>query len=316
MPTNPTTVRRIRLGVGEWYGHVLSGLSPAKRKEFADLQVAPAASRPMMYCPFLSTVDLRSPCNKPGGVCSMRNYEYDEDTGTAFVASGDIGSLRPVCPNRFQEDSLARSWVGETLLGTDSPASISEVGFLTAIGKDGQPTNADVGRIDLVLFREDSVPLDWCAVEMQAVYITGPSIQADFRTLRRHAGEGLPFPPVNHRLDYRSSGPKRLMPQLQIKVPTLRRWGKKMAVIVDRGFYDALGPMEVVSSVSNSDIGWFVLDIVEDDAGDRAHLTRSTVHYTTLERAVEGLTAGIPVSREEFERRVLDKYGRVSVHKP
>jgi hypothetical protein len=106
------------------------------------------------------------------------------------------------------------------------------------------------------------------------------------------------------------------MPQLQIKVPTLRRWGQKMAVVVDRGFYSALGPMELVQHVSNCDIAWFVLDIVEDTEGDGAHLEGSTVHLTTLERAVEGLTAGRPVSREEFERRVLAKYARAGALRP
>lgn len=191
----------LRLGIGEWYGHVLSRLSPSQRKEFADLQAIPAASRPTQPCPFISTSDHRYPCTKPGGVCSMRNYEYDAQSDGAKVASGETGSLRPVCPNRFREASLIHRWVGEALLGTDSPVAISEVGFLTAVGRDGQPTGADVGRIDLVLFRDQSSPLEWCAVEMQAVYITGPSIQADFRALRQRTGAELPFPPVHHRLD-------------------------------------------------------------------------------------------------------------------
>jgi len=161
-----------------------------------------------------------------------------------------------------------------------------------------------------VLLKDSKAPLEWCALEVQAVYITGPSIQADFRALRDHRGDGLPFPPAIHRLDYRSSGPKRLMPQLQIKVPTLRRWGKKMAVAVDSGFFGALSPMQAVGDVSNCDIAWFVLDILEEDDSDRAQLVRNTVHLTTLERAVEGLTAGTPVSREEFERRILAKYER------
>lgn len=89
-----------------------------------------------------------------------------------------------------------------------------------------------------------------------------------------------------------------------------------MAVVVDRGFYSALGPMELVQQVSNCDIAWFVLDIVEEPTGDRAHLEATTVHLTTLERAVEGLAAGKPVSREEFERRVLAKYARIEGRRP
>jgi hypothetical protein len=64
------------------------------------------------------------------------------------------------------------------------------------------------------------------------VYFYGASMTAEFKMLRYHEAAGVPFL-AGHRPDYRSSGPKRLMPQLQIKVPSLRRWGKKMAVVVD-----------------------------------------------------------------------------------
>ncbi len=98
------------------------------------------------------------------------------------------------------------------------------------------------------------------------------------------------------------------MPQLQIKVPTLRRWGKKMCVLVDRMFFDALGRMETVPDVSNCDIAWFVVRYDEDEEG--AHLRPDSVHLTTLERSVEGLTAGMPVSLTEFEERIKAKLAR------
>ena len=45
----------------------------------------------------------------------------------------------------------------------------------------------------------------------------------------------------------------------------------------------------------------------EKDGSGRAHLARGGIRLTTLERAVEGLTAGVPVSLEEFEARMMDK---------
>jgi len=300
---------RVRLGIGEWYGHVLYRMDPGARVQLAEAQARAGTRRAEFACPFASSVDLEVACNKPGGVCSMRPYAEHPDSGLARTMPGPDGRLRPVCPNRFQEAGLVRRWVASTLLGTQEPVAISEVGFLSGLVDSAEP-GADVGRIDMVLLKDSKAPLEWCALEVQAVYITGPSIQADFRALRDHRGDGLPFPPAIHRLDYRSSGPKRLMPQLQIKVPTLRRWGKKMAVAVDSGFFGALSPMQAVGDVSNCDIAWFVLDILEEDDSDRAHLVRNTTHLTTLERAVEGLTAGTPVSREEFERRILAKYER------
>ena len=92
------------------------------------------------------------------------------------------------------------------------------------------------------------------------------------------------------------------MPQLQIKVPTLRRWGKKMAVVVDRPFFSSLGKMEEVKDVSNCDIAWFVVRYSEKQG--KAVLEPDSVKLTTLESAVEGLTGGNPVHLSEFEARI------------
>jgi hypothetical protein len=194
--------------------------------------------------------------------------------------------------------------VGETVLGTSSPDIATEIGFLRA--EDG---NTDVGRIDMVLASQEAGAggLSWCALEIQAVYFSGRSMNEEFQSIRKHVGEQPPFPKQIRRPDYRSSGPKRLMPQLQIKVPTLRRWGKKMAVVVDRQFFEALGRMEEVEDLSNGDIAWFTVDFEEDSTGRSFKLVRGDVHVTTLERATEGLTGGTPVTLNEFEKDIRSK---------
>lgn len=65
--------------------------------------------------------------------------------------------------------------------------------------------------------------------------------------------------------------------------------------------------MDTVNDVSNCDIAWFTVKV--DTAGEtkQAKLVRDEVIYTTLERAVEGLTAGVPVTQKEFERRLRGK---------
>ena len=131
----------------------------------------------------------------------------------------------------------------------------------------------------------------------------------EFALLRHHEGDQLPFPAKSHRPDYRSSGPKRLMPQLQTKVPSLRRWGKKMAVLVDHSFFAAMGRMRPVTHISNSDVLWFIVRYEQTEAG-RFRLVPEDVHLTTLEDSVEGLTAGVPASLEIFEQRILDKLQR------
>lgn len=97
------------------------------------------------------------------------------------------------------------------------------------------------------------------------------------------------------------------MPQLQIKVPTLRRWGKKMAVVVDRAFFDSIGEMDHVADISNADIAWFIVSFEEVHGCNRTRIKREEVRYTTLERSVEGLTGGKPVPLPAFETRISDK---------
>ena len=154
-----------------------------------------------------------------------------------------------------------------------------------------------VGRIDTILIHPDK-PSEWCALELQAVYFSGPGMPSH---LAQYASAtGLMFPDKQRRPDFRSSGPKRLMPQLQTKVPTLRRWGKKMAVVVDAPFFKSLGPMVAIPHLSNSDIAWFVVDY--DPATGAVSLMKTV--FTTLESSVEALTAGIPKSREAFEEKL------------
>ena len=78
-----------------------------------------------------------------------------------------------------------------------------------------------------------------------------------------------------------------------------------MAVLVDELFFDALGPMEQVDDVSSCDIAWFVVGY--DVGATEAALAKRSVRLTTLERAVEGLTAGRPVSLTAFEDRIRQK---------
>jgi len=204
-------------------------------------------------------------------------------------------------------------WIGRTMLDHPEPLVVGEVGFLErengeAADASPRPGREDVGRIDCVLVHPDREPLHWCALEIQAVYFSGDKMQNEFQAILDHQDDSLPFPVGRRRPDYRSSGPKRLMPQLQVKVPTLRRWGKKMAVVVDESFFAALGRMESVQDVSNADIAWLVVGYDESAGEARLKLTR--IHLTTLERAVEGLTAGYPVSLETFEARIREKLAR------
>ena len=84
-----------------------------------------------------------------------------------------------------------------------------------------------------------------------------------------------------------------------------------MAVVVDRSFFLAMGKMRTVPSMSNCDVAWFVVTYKEAEDG-KFKLVEDHVQFATLEDSVEGLTAGVPVSLETFETRILAKLERLS----
>jgi len=306
-----------RYGIGEWYGRSYTEMSSADRVALAHHQARPRSDRQQIMCEPRSIGGVGPPCNKEGGTCSIRKYVRVADSDGSARISTIPNGLVTVCPNRFLEAGRMFAWVGQTMLSTTSPLVVGEVGFLSPPSVDAteDQTKAgrdDVGRIDNILVAQDDTSrLHWCALEIQAVYFSGSGMSQEYERLREADETGIPFPVGQRRPDFRSSGPKRLMPQLQIKVPTLRRWGKKMAVVVDEAFFNAMGKMDTVSDVSNCDVAWFVMTYSESDG--RISLLPHEVHLTTLERAVEGLTCGEPVSLGEFEKRILAKLKRLSL---
>ncbi len=162
-------------------------------------------------------------CTKKGGVCSLRKYEQ---TGSAAVTG--VGPLVTTCPNRFLEDSIVFRWIAETILQTSDPLILGQIGFLdrlreTTGDEEEDDDSADfIGRIDNVLVHPLKQPIDWCAVELQAVYFSGRSMSREFNVLAGEEYPGLRFPDAHRRPDWRSSGPKRLLPQLETKVDLVK----------------------------------------------------------------------------------------------
>jgi len=203
-------------------------------------------------------------------------------------------------------------WVGETLLDAARPKVVSEVPFLMSDDAENSAREDEVGRIDNVLVSVQERGMTWCALEMQAVYFSGGKMEDDFALMRTWKGPGLPFPTRHHRPDYCSPGLKRLMPQLQIQVPILRRWGRKMAVVVDKAFWQSLGEMRSTKHISNADIIWFIVGY-EGPADGRYRLVREESVPTTLESAVGGLTARTAMSLEHFDRAIRQKLARTGI---
>jgi len=302
-----------RFGIGEWFGFNLTQLSGEERRRFAAEVLKPKKERTPQPCTFQAR-KLGAVCTKDGGVCSLRLYSYgthpDNGRAVGIPIEGKQGDLRATCPHRFHDELDVFKWVGETILDDRDPLLVSEVGFLEAGTSIDSEGGDDVGRIDMVLVgstKPDGAPMNWAALEIQAVYFSGNAMKGEFEAFSDAAVDWVVFPAGCRRPDYRSSGPKRLMPQLQIKVPTLRRWGKKMAVVVDRAFFDSIGEMDNVADLSNADIAWFIVRFEEIEGQKRTRIVRDEVRYTTLERSVDGLTGGKPVPLRVFETRITDK---------
>ena len=307
VPKN-TVKEQIRYSIAELFGLPIDQLSIEERNRLLDYSIS-GKVKDYPACPFrLKSAAGENRCSKKGGVCSLRRYRNSE--GKALRIDGFEGTPTITCPYRFHEALTVFNWIGEVVLNARSVSLVKEIGFLeTSSGSiEETPEEATVGRIDMIIIDQDSLGnkhMDWCAIEIQAVYFSGPGMEEEFKNLRSYIDNGIPFPQKIRRPDFRSSAPKRLMPQLQIKVPTLRRWGKKMAIVVDRHFYNWMGKLETKPDISSSDIIWFVVDFEDNLNREKVTLIRGNeIHSMTLEKAIESLTGGEPVSLQSFEERI------------
>lgn len=259
-----------RYVIAEWFGLPISRLSVSKRQELARAALELTDSP---QCPF--QVDT-PPCSKRGGVCSISKGPDD-----------------PVitCPRRFDDGHLLPTWLAR-IVGFDDVYLAEEVPFMRS-----PSTSRSAGRIDLVIAKDGGASA-WFGLEVQAVYFSGPGMQYDFEALLVHNGSKPPEPTARRRPDWRSSSAKRLMPQLQIKAPTLRRWGTKLAVAVDLPFFEAIGGPSTSPSqdLNDGDIVWLVPRINDD-----YELVAHHWEVLSLEKSTDKLLSAETVKRNEFE---------------
>ena len=287
--------------IGEWFGVDVTALTPDER--LANAQLALSKQVKQRPCPFRSG----RLCNKAGGVCSVRQYRREKEGGS--ITLGDVVTT---CPARFFDGNEVFRWIGKEILGTQTPRVIGEIPFLRKLRKETaeeggrDPGEVDfVGRIDSILVHPDETHgLNWCALEMQAVYFSGASMASEFKDIEEHPGE-LRFPVRKRHPDFRSSGPKRLLPQLQTKVPTLSTWGKKMAACIDESFFSELVGIEPAPYLSNAHIAWFVVRY--EQAGGHFRLRPEKMVLSELNNAVKALTGGTPLPQGIFEQQIKAK---------
>ena len=270
-----------RYGIAEWFGLPYFTMSATKRKRMA--RAALRETEPPV-CPFQTGTPI---CNKRGGVCSIKE-----------------GDNLPViiCPKRFNAGNLLPKWLAK-IAGFPEVYLASEVPFMRS-----PTTGRAAGRVDLVIAR-DGAASAWYGLEIQAVYFSGQGMDADFRMILNYDEATPPEPTAARRPDWRSSSAKRLMPQLQVKGPTLRRWGTKLAVAVDLPFFNAVGGPTISHStdLNDGDILWMVPRIDQN-----YDLVAYHWEVLSLEESCEKLLSAETVKRREFEDTLRAKLSRVT----
>ena len=295
-----TGAMKVRYGIGEWFGRDVTGLNRVQRG--ANLALAQNKSTLTAACPFAAALNPQATCSKPGGVCTIRKYEQ---RGKGAVANSDQPVT--VCPQRFLQGAKLLLWAAKVMLGTDHPLLIKEIPFLAKLTKNSTQPAEDskkAGRIDWVLVHPDKKnSLRWCAVETQAVYFSGLAMGSEFQSWADAKVGAIPYPTEVRRPDYRSSGPKRLAPQLRVKVPELRNWGAKTAVIVDEYFFAQMSDLqeqvgEPADQLANAEVVWLVARY------ERGELVPGRVLYARLEDSIRALNATRPVGKLAFEEEI------------
>jgi Restriction endonuclease NotI len=193
------------------------------------------------------------PCNKssttdPIGICSV----------------SDGVEAASLCPNRFLEGGRIFQDAASIAFGNTASFSIfSEIKVFQVPDPKKRGHFKKIGKVDFVLGKivGDTI-VDFCAVEVQAAYFSGTEVQTALRHFLANGNFGTLD--TFRRPDFRSSAQKRLIPQLQLKVPIFRRWGKKFFVVVDTQFFNSL-PDFRTTTPANSELTWLVYPFAKVD---------------------------------------------------
>lgn len=247
------------LNIAEIFGFdVTNGSSAARR------------SRGQKWCRFRNARCNKGNLQNPLGICSF----------------GDGNQAGIVCPSRFLESD--RMFKDAALAAFGRGARIIVAPEIRILRIQGQHSRK-IGKVDYIIGRLDKHDevCDFAALEVQAVYFSGRSIQPAFHNFLK---TGQLMTNSQRRLDYRSSAQKRLMPQLNLKVPVFRRWGKKFFVAVDNLFYTQLPAMRTVPNMDNSEVTWLVYPFSKQKGG--YEMATPAIHYTLWEDVLNALREG------------------------
>jgi hypothetical protein len=235
-------------------------------------------ARKNRLCPYNNRVPscTKDKANDPLGVCTIHD--------------GD--SLAITCPIRFRQDWLIAEQAAAFFFDEGAHwTTLTEVRLDDRHGKSA-------GNIDVVLvaYDDDGQLLDFGALEVQAVYISG-NIRQPFQRYLKAPENINSFDWSGHKLfprpDYLSSSRKRLAPQLIYKGGILHSWGKKSAIALHSEFFKTLPKLTKTQS-SKADIAWLIYDLVLNSGNHQYQLTLIDTVYTSFKPALDRITMPEP----------------------
>jgi hypothetical protein len=218
------------MNISEVFGHGINEQTEAARSD-----------RVAKRCRFRD-----GPCNKssntdPIGICSV----------------SDGREAASLCPVRFLERGRIFADAARIAFGQSASFAIfPEIRILHVLDPKKSGSLKKIGKVDFVLGKIlEGAVVDFCAVEVQAAYFSGTETRSALKYFI--ANQNFGTLDIFRRPDFRSSAQKRLIPQLQLKVPVFRRWGKKFFVVVDSQFFKSL-PEFRTTTQANSELTWLV----------------------------------------------------------
>jgi hypothetical protein len=211
------------------------------------------------------------------------------------------------CPVRFREEWLITDDAASFFF-PDGVAwsSLTEVRLNDAHGRSA-------GNIDVVLvsYDDSGKVLDFGALEIQAVYISG-NVRDPFEHYMQdpkgRAKMGWSDQPNYPRPDYLSSSRKRLAPQLLFKGGILNSWQRKSAVALNKSFFETL-PRLTKAKKSKADIAWLIydLELTTVNGQEKYKLTKTDEVFTEFESALLSITTAVPGKMNDFIKLLQDR---------
>jgi hypothetical protein len=178
-------------------------------------------------------------------------------------------------------------------------SSLTEVQLADAYGKSA-------GNIDVVLIAYDDAGkmVDFGAIDIQTAFISGDARDPfDYYMKDPKANSLMDWSAQsNYPLpDFVSAIRESLVPQLIFKGSILNSWNKKMAIAIDRSYFETLQNLVSVQK-EDAEIAWFIYDLELVASGEKEHyeLRRGNVVYTKFQQTLAALSASYPDNIDHF----------------